>query len=63
MMNGSNSDPHSKVIYEAWRSRHSDEDGVTGSRAVNIKAAIVEHFQELATIFIATEAVAEGVNL
>ena len=63
MMNGSNSDPQSKVIYQAWRSRHSDEDGVTGSRAVNIKAAIVEHFQESAAIFIATEAAAEGVNL
>lgn len=63
MMNGSNSDPQSKVIYQAWRSRHSDEDGVMGSRAVNIKAAIVEHFQERAAIFIATEAAAEGVNL
>jgi len=63
MMNGSNSDPQSTVIYQAWRSRHSDEDGVTGSRAVNIKAAIVEHFQERAVIFIATEAAAEGVNL
>ena len=63
MMNGSNSDPQSKVIYQAWRSRHSDEEGVTGSRAVDIKAAIVEHFQERATIFIATEAAAEGVNL
>ena len=63
MMNGSNSDPQSKVIYQAWRSRHSDEEGMTGSRAVDIKAAIVEHFQERATIFIATEAAAEGVNL
>ena len=62
MMNGSNSDPQSKLIYQAWRSRHSDEDGAT-SRAVNIKAAIVEHFQERAAIFIATEAAAEGVNL
>ena len=63
MMNGSNSDPQSKIIYQAWRSRHSDEEGMMGSRAVDIKAAIVEHFQERATIFIATEAAAEGVNL
>ena len=63
MMNGSNSDPQSKVIYQAWRSRYSDEEGMTGSRAVDIKAAIVEHFQERASIFIATEAAAEGVNL
>jgi len=63
MMNGSNSDPQSKIIYQAWRSRHSDEEALTISRAVDIKAAIVEHFQERATIFIATEAAAEGVNL
>jgi superfamily II DNA/RNA helicase len=63
MMNGSNSDPQSKVIYQAWRWRHSDQEGMTGSRAVDIKAAIVEHFQERAAIFIATEAAAEGVNL
>ena len=63
MMNGSNSDPQSNLIYQAWRSRHTDETGLTGSRAVDIKAAIVEHFQERATIFIATEAAAEGVNL
>ena len=30
---------------------------------MNIKTAIIKHFQEHATIFIATEAAAEGVNL
>lgn len=63
MMNGSNSDSQSNLIYQAWSSRHKDEEGLTGSRAVDIKAAIVEHFQERAAIFIATEAAAEGVNL
>ena len=63
MMNGSNSDPRSKVIYEDWLQRHEGQEAVTGSRAVNIKAAIVEEFRERATILIATEAAAEGINL
>jgi superfamily II DNA/RNA helicase len=36
---------------------------VTGSRAVDIKAAIVDEFRQRATIFLATEAAAEGINL
>jgi adenine-specific DNA-methyltransferase len=63
MMNGSNNDPQSKAIYETWRARQEQQDGLTGSRAVDIKAAIVEHFRDHATVFIATEAAAEGVNL
>jgi adenine-specific DNA-methyltransferase len=63
MMNGSNNDPQSTAIYETWRARQEKQDGLTGSRAVDIKAAIVEHFRDHATIFIATEAAAEGVNL
>lgn len=63
MMNGSNNDPQSKVIYESWRARQERKDGLMGSRAVDIKAAIVEHFRDDATILIATEAAAEGVNL
>jgi adenine-specific DNA-methyltransferase len=63
MMNGSNNDPQSKAIYETWRARQEKKDGLTGSRAVDMKAAIIEHFRDHATILIATEAAAEGVNL
>ncbi len=63
MMNGSNNDLHSKAIYEAWHARQEKKDGLTSSRAVDIKAAIVEHFRDHATILVATEAAAEGVNL
>lgn len=63
MMNASNADPVSKAIYEAWRDRHDGEEVVTGSRPIDIKAAIVEHFRDTATVMIATEAAAEGVNL
>jgi ERCC4-related helicase len=63
MMNGSNNDPQSKTIYESWRARQEKKDGLTGSRAVDMKAAIVDHFRDHATVLIATEAAAEGVNL
>jgi adenine-specific DNA-methyltransferase len=63
MMNGSNNDPQASVIYESWKARQEKMGDLTGSRAVNIKAAIVEHFRDHATILIATEAAAEGVNL
>jgi adenine-specific DNA-methyltransferase len=63
LMNGSNSDPVSRQYYEGWLKRHAGQECVSGSRPVDIKAAIVEEFKESATILIATEAAAEGVNL
>lgn len=63
LMNGSNTDPLSKRIYEGWLKRHAGQECVSGSKAVDIKAAIVEEFKDRATILIATEAAAEGVNL
>ena len=39
------------------------EGVVTGSKPVDMKAAIVEEFRDHATVLIATEAAAEGVNL
>ena len=61
--NGSNSDPHSKTIYKEWLERHKGTDKVSGSPTADIRAALVEHFRDSATIMIATEAAAEGVNL
>jgi hypothetical protein len=63
LMNGTNADPISKDIYERWIARHAGEDCVSGSKPVDIKAAIVEEFRDRASILIATEAAAEGVNL
>lgn len=63
MMNGSNNDPHSRQTYDQWRERHAGQEVITGSRAVDMKAAIVEHFRDHASILVATEAAAEGVNL
>ena len=62
-MNGTKTTPIAKVIYNDWRQRHEGQEVVTGSRPVDIKAAIIEEFRERATILIATEAAAEGINL
>jgi len=62
-INGTNNQPHHAAIYESWLAKHQGTDRITGSRAVDMKAAIVEHFRDEATILIATEAAAEGVNL
>jgi SNF2 family DNA or RNA helicase len=63
LFNGSNSDPQSKAIYEAWVQRHKGTDRVTGSRTADMRAALVDYFRESASIMIATEAAAEGINL
>lgn len=62
-INGSNTEAHHKEIFDRWLEKHAGTDRVTGSRAIDTKAAIVEHFRDRATILIATEAAAEGVNL
>ncbi|MEK7485726.1 MAG: helicase-related protein, partial [Planctomycetota bacterium] len=63
MMNGINNDPQSKSIYEAWCDQQKSQNNLLGSRPIDIKTAIVEHFRDVATILIATEAAAEGINL
>jgi superfamily II DNA/RNA helicase len=63
VFNGSNSGPESAAIYEKWVSDNQDSGRVTGSRAVDIRTALIEHFRDEATIMLATEAAAEGVNL
>lgn len=62
LMNGTNTDPHSRALYDAWARRHPERAG-RASRAVDVKAAIIKEFRERGTILIATEAAAEGVNL
>ncbi len=63
ILNGNNKDERSKQIYKQWLERHQGQDYISGSQAVDIKAAIVEEFRDRATILVATEAAAEGVNL
>lgn len=63
LMNGTNTDPGSTAIYEAWRERHAGEEIANASRALGVRAAIVEEFRDRGTILLATEAAAEGINL
>jgi superfamily II DNA or RNA helicase len=62
-INGDNADTHSRKIYNEWRKRNEGTDAVSGSRSADTKAALVEEFRERATLLIATESAAEGVNL
>jgi len=61
--NGTNGGPEATQIYEQWLAANRNTGRVSGSRAIDVRAALVERFRDEATIFLATEAAAEGVNL
>ncbi|MDD2229740.1 MAG: SNF2-related protein [Candidatus Cloacimonetes bacterium] len=61
--NGSNKDDASGQIYEDWLKKNKDTDRSSGSRQVDLRTAIIDHFRDSASILIATEAGAEGLNL
>ena len=62
-INGSNKEPQCNDVYQQWLAMHNGTDRVAGSRAIDMKAALIDHFREHSTILVATEAAAEGVNL
>jgi superfamily II DNA/RNA helicase len=61
--NGSNADTKSKQIYAVYLKKYQGTDVLTGSITADKRAAIVDNFKEEATIMVATEAAAEGINL
>jgi superfamily II DNA/RNA helicase len=63
LFNGTNSSEQATRIYQDWLQRHAGTDRITGSRTADTRAALVEHFKNSASIMIATEAGAEGINL
>ncbi|WP_124980751.1 SNF2-related protein [Nonlabens xiamenensis] len=63
LFNGSNNDAKSKQIYKDWIEEHKGTDRVSGARDADMRQAIVDYFKNTATILIATEAAAEGINL
>lgn len=63
LFNGSNTDETSNKVYKSWLSQNKGTDKVTGSPSADKRAALVEYFRNEATIMIATEAAAEGINL
>ncbi len=63
VFNGTNSDANSKDIYRRWLETNQGTDRVSGFPGADMRAALVEHFRNEASIMIATEAAAEGINL
>lgn len=63
LFNGSNTDAKSKEVYANWLEKYRGTDKVSGSKSADMRAALVDYFREEATIMIATEAAAEGINL
>jgi SNF2 family DNA or RNA helicase len=63
LFNGTNSDASSERIYRNWLKKHQGTDRVSGAKSADQRAALVEYFRDEATIMIATEAAAEGINL
>lgn len=61
--NGTNSGPAAKTIYEEWLVKNKHSGRSSGSRTIDARTALIEHFRDRATILIATEAAAEGVNM
>jgi superfamily II DNA or RNA helicase len=62
-LNGTNSDPQSKAVYKRWLHRHEGQEVITGSPTADMRSALVEEFRDRASIMIATESGAEGLNL
>jgi len=63
LFNGTNSDPQSRQIIDRWLEANAGTGRVTGSRSVDSRTALIEHFRDSGTLMIATEAASEGVNL
>ncbi|MCO6455106.1 MAG: DEAD/DEAH box helicase [Pirellulaceae bacterium] len=63
LFNGTNADPDSRRIIDRWAADNAATGRVTGSRPIDSRTALIEYFQNHATVMIATEAAAEGVNM
>lgn len=61
LFNGKASEPQTNAIYTEWCESHPDK--VSGIKAADRRAAIVDYFENKAEIMIATEAASEGLNL
>ena len=63
LFNGTNGGPEATAIYEKWAAANRETGRASGSRAVDVRTALIEHFRDNASIMLATEAASEGVNL
>ena len=60
---GSNSNQNSQAIYQKWLNNSDNQHKITGSKAVDVRTALIDEFEQTAQIMIATESASEGVNL
>ncbi|HGO6082051.1 TPA: SNF2-related protein, partial [Burkholderia cenocepacia] len=63
LFSGTNNSPEATAIYEKWLMANQGTGRIAGSRDIDIRTALIEHFRDKGTILIATEAAAEGVNI
>lgn len=63
LFSGTNNHPMVRQILAKWLEKNKDTDRITNSKTANIRAALVDCFRDDATILVATEAAAEGINL
>jgi hypothetical protein len=63
LFSGTNAGPEASNIYERWLTANQGTGRISGSRDIDIRTALIEHFRDEADILIATEAAAEGVNM
>lgn len=61
LFNGKASEQQTNAIYKSWCEAHPNR--ISGIKAADRRAAIVDYFREKAEIMIATEAASEGLNL
>lgn len=63
LFSGDTGDKYMLDIYHQWLDRYRGTDRITGSREVDIRTSVIDHFRERGRILIATEAASEGINL
>jgi SNF2 family DNA or RNA helicase len=63
LFSGTNNSPEATAVYVQWLEKNQGTGRIAGSRDIDIRTALIEHFRDTATILIATEAASEGVNI
>jgi ERCC4-related helicase len=63
LFNGKNGDEFSGKIYSEWKAKNAYTGRISNIKTADIRAAIVDYFEEAAEIMVATEAAAEGLNM
>ena len=63
LFNGTNGGAEATEIYQQWVEKNREIGRVSGSRAVDVRTALIEYFRDQGSIMIATEAASEGINL